>query len=106
MQLIASVPTSECDYQHGVPGPCRLFEEILVDFLDVKGLLNPAAHVVAYHQAGQMVAIDQDDTLAQIIGCFAVKVEVVTNRPLAALWRSRLPKKSRIAPEPTVLPAA
>ena len=30
----------------------------------------------------------------------AENVEVVTNRPLFALCRSRLPKKSRIAPEP------
>jgi hypothetical protein len=28
----------------------------------------------------------------------------VTNRPLVALNRSRLPKKSRMAPAPTVLP--
>ena len=32
-------------------------------------------------------------------------VEVVTNKPLLALCLSRLPKKSRIAPEPILLPA-
>jgi hypothetical protein len=31
-------------------------------------------------------------------------VDVVTNSPLVALCRSRLPKKSLIAPEPMLLP--
>jgi hypothetical protein len=34
------------------------------------------------------------------------KPEVVTNNPFDALCRSKLPKKSRIAPAPTLLPVA
>nr|WP_240866031.1 hypothetical protein [Cylindrospermopsis raciborskii] len=34
------------------------------------------------------------------------KLDVVTKSPLLALCRSRLPKKSRIAPDPILLPGA
>jgi hypothetical protein len=43
----------------------RLFEEFLVDPLDVNGLLDPTAHVVPDHQGGKLSTIDQYDALTQ-----------------------------------------
>jgi hypothetical protein len=46
----------------------RLLEKVLVDFLDVKGVLNSAPDVVANHEFGQLLAVDQNDSLTEILG--------------------------------------
>jgi hypothetical protein len=45
-----------------------LFEELLVHLLDLKDLLDPTANVIADHQPGELVAVDQDDPLAEELG--------------------------------------
>src|SRR5690606_36555612 len=44
-------------------------EKVLVQLLEIKRLFRPTAHAIANHQAGQLVAIDEDDPLAQVICC-------------------------------------
>jgi hypothetical protein len=41
------------------------------------------------------------DSISAVSRALAEKVEVATRSPFVARTRSRLPKKSRIAPEPT-----
>ena len=40
-------------------------EEVLVEFLDVNHLFNPAAYVESDHQPGEKQPVDQYDALAQ-----------------------------------------
>ena len=42
-----------------------LLEEILIHFLNMQDFLDPTSHIVADHEFGQMLTIDQDDPLAQ-----------------------------------------
>lgn len=44
-------------------------EKVLVDLLDVERLLNPHADVVADHQGSELIAVYQDDALAQSVRC-------------------------------------
>jgi hypothetical protein len=46
----------------------RLLEKVLVDFLDMKGVLNSAPDVVANHEFRQLLAVDQNDSLTEILG--------------------------------------
>jgi hypothetical protein len=50
-----------------------LLEELLVHLLDVQSLLNPAANAVADHQARELVAIDENYSLAQLFGCLTCR---------------------------------
>jgi hypothetical protein len=86
-----------------------LLKEFFIRFLYVQRLFDAAAYVVTDHQARKFVAIHQHNALTQMFCCFLRsrrKDEVVTKRPFVALCRSKLPKKSRIAPGPMLLPDA
>ena len=49
-------------------GQWPLLEEVLIDLLDVKHLLNPAADIVADHEFGEIFPVDQDNALAEEFG--------------------------------------
>lgn len=44
--------------------PCGLLEELFIYLLDAQGLFDTAADAVAYHQAGELVAVDKHDAIA------------------------------------------
>src|SRR5579871_39012 len=46
---------------------CCLFEELFVHFLDVQGIFDSAAHIVANHELCQLSAINQNYTFAKKI---------------------------------------
>ena len=63
----------------------------------------------SYIKNCQLIAIYEDNAFTQKLSGFLCRrgnVEVVTNKPLLALCPSKLPKKSRIAPDPILFPAA
>jgi hypothetical protein len=46
---------------------------VFVQLLDVQGFLNPAAYAVTDHQAGELVAVYEDDSLAKLFGCLTCR---------------------------------
>jgi hypothetical protein len=46
----------------------KLLKELFVHFLDIQSFFNPAPTPVADHQPGELVAINEHDSLAQLLG--------------------------------------
>jgi hypothetical protein len=51
----------------------RPYSKIFIRLLDVQGLLEPAADAMTDHQARELVPIDEDDAIAQLIGCLTCR---------------------------------
>jgi len=50
-----------------------LLEEFLIHILNVQGFVNPATNATTDHQARELVAVDQHDSLAQLVGCLTCR---------------------------------
>jgi hypothetical protein len=50
----------------------KLVKELLIHLLYGQAFLDPAPDTVMDHQAGELLAIDEYDSLAQVFGCLAV----------------------------------
>ena len=84
----------------------EVVEKVLVDLLQVKNFLVTAADIVAEHEAGELRATIRLPSPRAVSVAEDEKADVVTNIPFVALLRLSAPKKSRIAPEPILLPSA
>jgi hypothetical protein len=51
----------------------KLLKELLIHSLDVQGFLSAAPYAVAYHQACELVAIYEHNSLAQLFGCLTCR---------------------------------
>lgn len=44
-----------------------LFEELLIDLLDMQRFLDPASDIMADHQTRELVAVDENNSFAQVL---------------------------------------
>jgi hypothetical protein len=64
----ARPPCAPCPHQR--PSRYWSIKKILIQLLDVNHFLHPAANVEADHEAGQLMAVDENDALAEQVSRF------------------------------------
>jgi nitrate/nitrite-specific signal transduction histidine kinase len=51
----------------------NFIQKLLSHFLDVQSLLNAAPDAMTNYQARELVAVDEHDSLAQLLGCLTCR---------------------------------